>query len=160
MLRKKLFKSEPIAPLARQDSIDISAVATVLVTSERAAQPVDNIFDGQRGPAASRWVAEQPGEQTLILAFDIPQDLNFVAIEIEETEVARRQEILLSVSQDGGLTYRDLIRQEYDFSPTGATFESEHWTIREKGVTHLRLMIKPDKGDGPGHATVSALSVG
>src|SRR5437016_8847712 len=34
---------------------------------------IDNVFDGRRGPGGSRWVAEKPGEQTLILAFDAPQ---------------------------------------------------------------------------------------
>ena len=61
------------------DEIDIAAVATVLVTSEAAEHPVDHAFDAHRGPGGSRWVAGEPGEQTLILAFDAPQAIRRVA---------------------------------------------------------------------------------
>jgi hypothetical protein len=78
-------------------------------------------------------------------------------VEVEEPEVSRTQELRLSVSHDGGQTYRELRRQEYHFSPSGTTFEREAWTVLAEGVTHLQLWMKPDKGGKPCRATLTAL---
>src|SRR4051794_12563308 len=107
VLRKQIIQAQATASERTPGDIDIAAVATVLVTSEAAEHPVDNAFDGCRGPGGSRWVAGEPGEQTLILAFDAPQVIRRVILEIEEPEVARTQELQLAVSTDGGRTYRE-----------------------------------------------------
>jgi len=78
-------------------------------------------------------------------------------VEAEELEVSRTQEFRLSVSHDGGQIYRELRRQEYNFSPPGTTFEREAWTVLAEGVTHLQLWMKPDKGGKPCRATLTAL---
>ena len=159
MLRKQIIK-EPLASTAPMtDEIDIAAVATVLVTSEAAEHPVDHAFDHHRGPGGNRWIAGEPGEQTLILAFDAPQAIRRVALEVEEPDVARTQELQLAVSTDGGRTYREVLRQEYNFSPPGTSFEREDWTLDAVGVTHLRLMIRPDKGRKPCRATITSLAL-
>jgi hypothetical protein len=82
-----------------------------------------------------------------------------VSLEIEETQTDRTQELQLSVSSDGGQTYRELLRQEYTFSPGGATFEREEWALGGEAVTHLRLWIKPDKGGRPGRASLTSLAL-
>lgn len=53
--------------------------------------------------------------------------------------------VQLASSKDGGITHRELVRQEFILSPDGTTWEHEDWTIRQDQVTHLRLLIKPDK---------------
>jgi hypothetical protein len=80
-----------------------------------------------------------------------------VAQERAARSIARTQELHLSTSCDGGQTYRELLRQEYNFSPPGTTFERERWTVTAAGVTHLRLVIRPDKGDKPCRATLTSL---
>src|SRR4051812_9530640 len=157
MLRKQIIRASALTPVPTPGEIDIAAVATVLVTSEAPDHPVDHAFDGHRGPGGSRWMAGEPGEQTLILAFDAPQAIRRLALEFEELEVARTQELQLAVSNDGGRTYRELVRQEYNFSPPGTTFEREDWAVPADGVTHLRFMIKPDKGGMPCRATINSL---
>ena len=157
MLRKQIIRASAATPAPTPGEIDIAAVATVLVTSEAPEHPVDHAFDAHRGPGGSRWVAGEPGEQTLILAFDAPQAIRRVALEVEEPEVARTQELQLAVSTDGGRTYREVLRQEYNFSPPGTTFEREDWAVNAEGVTHLRLRIRPDKGGKPCRATITSL---
>jgi hypothetical protein len=157
MLRKHIVKVSPNHPVPQPGEMDIAATATVQVTSEDPAHPIEHVFDHRRGPGGSRWVAEEPGEQTLILAFDTPQIIHQTILEVEEPEVSRTQELCLSVSHDGGQTYRELRRQEYNFSPPGTTFEREAWTVRAEGVTHLQLWMKPDKGGKPCRATLTAL---
>jgi hypothetical protein len=104
-------------------------------------------------------VAAVPGEQMLILAFDVAQTIHRVSLEVEELEVSRTQELELSVSSDGGQTYRTLLRQEYTFSPPGTTFEREEWVVTAEAITHLQLRIKPDKGGKPYRATLTSLAV-
>jgi hypothetical protein len=65
----------------------------------------------------------------------------------------------LAASCDGGRTYRELLRQEYNFSPPGTTFEREDWSVKAEGVTHLRLSIRPDKGGKPCRATITSLGL-
>ena len=67
-------------------------------------------------------------------------------MKIEEREAHRTQEMLASISSDGAMTDRDLRRQEFTFSPDGATWECEDWAVAEFHVTQLKLFIRPDKG--------------
>ena len=133
MLRKQIIGKAPATPAPMPGEIDLTAVAVVQVTSESPEHPVDHAFDGRRGPGGSRWMAGEPGEQTLILAFDAPQAIRRVILEVEEPEVARTQELQLAVSTDGGRTYREVLRQEYNFSPPGTTFEREDWEVHGRG---------------------------
>jgi hypothetical protein len=160
MLRKQILRVSPAASEPMPGRIDVAAVATVLVSSEDPEHPIDHAFDDRRGPGGSRWVAGETGEQTVILAFDAPQAIRRVVLEVEEQEVARTQELQLAVSGDGGRTYRELVRQEYNFSPPGTTFERKDWAVVAEGVTHLRLVIKPDKGGKPSRATITSLTLG
>lgn len=45
----------------------------------------------------------------------------------------------------------------HTFSPDGATFAGEEWTICEPGVTHVRVAIKPDKGGKSCRAALTSL---
>jgi hypothetical protein len=158
MLRKHLLKDRPVVPAPRPGEKDIAAIATVFVTSETADHPIDHAFDHHRGPGGSRWLAAAPGEQVLILVFDAPQAISNIILEVEELEVSRTQELSVAVSCDGGQTFRELRRQEYTFSPPGTTFEHEEWTIAAEGVTHVQLVITPDKGHTPCRATLTTLA--
>lgn len=161
MLRKHIAPTPPqAAPLGTEPGgMDISALATVLVTSESSDHPVDHLFDGRNGPGGTRWVASVDGEQTLILAFDAPQTIREVGLETEESYASRTQVLTLSLSPDGGRTYREIVRQEFNFSPPGTTFEREVWSVPAARVTHLRVAIKPDKGGAPSRATLTSLII-
>jgi hypothetical protein len=159
MLRKHLLTDYPVERVAESGEKDVAALATVWVTSEAADYPIDNAFDNHRGPGGSRWVAGTPGPQKLLLAFDAPQPLRLLRLEVEEQDMSRTQEIQVAISRDGGHTYQTLLRQEYTFSPPGTTFEREAWAIPAEGVTHLQLVITPDKGGAPCHATLTTLAL-
>jgi hypothetical protein len=89
---------------------DIAAITTVSATSEATDAPIDQAFDQRRGPGGSRWAAAVPGEQQLILAFDTPQTIRTISLEVEEPAVSRTQVLHVSVSFDGGQTYQELRR--------------------------------------------------
>ena len=159
MLRKQIIPKRSGESASLEGEIPIAAVATVQVTSEQADHPIDNAFDESRGPGGSRWVADAPGEQTVTLVFDSPQTIRKIGVEAEELAVSRTQELAVSVSADGGRTYRELVRQEFNFSPPGTSFERELWSVSAGAVTHLRLEIKPDNGGRVGRATLTSLAV-
>ena len=94
----------------------------------------------------------------MILVFDTPLTITRIGVEVEEVAVSRTQELSVSVSDDGGRTYRNLVRQEFNFSPRATTFEREVWSVAAAEVTHLRLDIRPDKGGRVGRATLTTLS--
>jgi len=138
-------------------ALDIPTIATMTITSEEADHPIEHVFDGQRGPGTSRWRAAVLGEQCLIINFDMPQTLHQLVLDIEEPYVTRTQELLISVSADGGRTYREVVRQEYNFSPPGTTYERETWALNTNRVTHLAIRITPDKGGRAGLATLTSV---
>ena len=159
MLRKQVIPKPSQGPIPLEGEISIANVATVQVTSEETDHPIDNAFDPSRGPGGSRWIAGALGEQSVTLVFDSPQTIRQIGIEVEELAVSRTQELSLSTSSDGGRTYRELIRQEFNFSPPATSFERELWSVSAGVVTHLRLEIKPDKGGRIGRATLTSLTV-
>jgi hypothetical protein len=159
MLRKQIIKPTSSSPALISEEINVVSAATVLVTSEHPEHPVVYAFDSHRGLGGTRWIAGEPGEQTVIVAFDAPEAVGRVILEVEEPEVVRTQELQLAISSDGGRTYRHVLRQEYNFSPPGTTFEREDWAVSAVGATHLRLQVKPDKGDKPCRATLTSLLV-
>jgi hypothetical protein len=159
MLRKQVIPKPSQGPIPLEGEISIADVATVQVTSEEAEHPIDNVFDRNRGPGGSCWIANEPGEQTVTLLFDHPQTIRRIGVEVEELHVNRTQELAILVSSDGGRTYREMVRQEFNFSPPGTSFEQELWSISAGAVTHLRLEIKPDKGGRVGRATLTSLTL-
>ena len=158
-IRKRIVRDAcPTSPLDTElPALDIPAIATVIVSSEETDHPIEHVFDGQQGPGASRWRAAVPGEQCVIINFDTPQTLHQLVLDIEEPDVSRTQELLLSVSSDGGRTYRDVVRQEYNFSPPGTTYERETWALNTDRVTHLAIRITPDKDGHAGRATLTSV---
>jgi hypothetical protein len=132
--------------------IDIEKDATVEVTSEDAAHPIESPLRVEGGPA---WRAAEPGAQTIRLLFDAPRRIERIWLQFEEREVARTQEFVLRWSGDGGRTYHDIVRQQYTFSPPGTTREVEDYNVQLDGVTAVELNIVPDIGGGPARATLS-----
>jgi hypothetical protein len=49
------------------------------------------------------------------------------------------------------------VRQQYNFSPAGATRESEDYEVALDGVTALELVITPDVSGGPARASLEWL---
>jgi hypothetical protein len=158
MLRKQILNDRPAVGAPRLDVKDIPALATVLVTSEETQHPVDHLFDASGGPGGTRWIAGADGDQTLVLAFDTPQTIRAIGIEAEEPSATRTNVLIISLSEDGGRTYRERIRQEFNFSP-GTTFEREEWSMPADRVSHIRIVIQPDKGHAPHRATLTSLTV-
>ncbi len=64
---------------------------------------------------------------------------------------------MLRWSGDGGRSYREILRQQYTFSPPGATREVEDYVVNLHGVTVLELRIVPDISRGDARASLILL---
>ena len=134
--------------------LDLETLALVEVTSEEAAHPVEAALVEGGGAG---WRAAQPGEQVMRVLFDEPQKLGRVRLLFEEEERGRTQEFVLSWSPDGGLAYREVVRQQYTFSPPGTKREAEEYRVDLDGVTALELRIIPDISGGDARASLKQL---
>jgi hypothetical protein len=154
-MRKRLITPTPeTIPTRGGGWLDVERVATVEVTSEDENFPVESacVAGDSRG-----WSAGAPGSQTIRLIFDQPQRLKCISLVFEENETARTQEFVLQWSPDGGLTLKEIVRQQWTFSPPESTREVEEYKVELSGVTVLELVIKPNIGGGLARASLKNL---
>lgn len=156
-MRKRIANPAAGAALALTASwLDLERHAEVEVTSEDPACPVESAL---RAESSGCWRAAEPGAQTLRLHFDDPQRLERIRLVFEERDVARTQEFVLRWSPDGGLTYRDIVRQQYTFSPPVTVQEAEDYTVQLEGVRTLELRIIPSISGGLSRASLAQWTV-
>ena len=125
--------------------LDLEAVARVEVTSEDAAHPIESAL---LTIGATGWRAQSPGEQTIRLLFEAPQRLRRIRLLFREDKEARTQEFILRWSPTAGASSRDVVRQQYHFSPLGATEEIEEYRVELEDVAALELAIIPNLSGG------------
>lgn len=155
--KRMLGDSADVAVASHPGEIDLSTQAAVAYTSEDPAHPVENMLDGIGGPGAARWLSGRADTtEQIVFEFDHPQDISRLAYEVEETDRERTQQVRIEVSTDGGASYRQILAQDYTFSPNGATFQREDLRFEIHGASHLRLTVVPNK-NGSGTATVTSL---
>lgn len=136
--------------------LDLDTLANVELTSEDAAHPIEGALASGEGAG---WRAAERGTQSIRLLFHAPQQLHRIRLRFDEAEAERTQEFALRWSPDGGSSYRDVVRQQYTFSPAGATSEVEELSVDLAGVTALELTIMPDQR-GQAHASLAEWRVG
>ena len=129
-------------------------LAEVEITSENAAHPIESaLLPG----CASGWRAAGPGKQTIRLLFSNPQRLRRIWLKFVEPRTERTQEYVLRWSPDGGQSYREIVRQQWNFSPQGATSETQDLHVELPAVTVLELSIVPDISGGNAFASLMQL---
>ena len=156
-MRKRISDQDPhnVAPVD-QSWLDLQRLAQVEVTSEDAAYPIEAALLPSAGPG---WRAAQAGEQTIRLLFDELQRIRHIQLLFHEDQQARTQEFVLRWSPDGGRSYREILRQQYTFSPPGMTREREDYAVDLAGMTALELGIVPDISGGDARASVAQLRI-
>ena len=133
--------------------LNIGELAEVEITSEDAAHPIESALL----PSQSGWRAAGSGKQTIRLLFDSPQKIQRIWINFVEPSTERTQEYVLSWSPDGGQSFHEIVRQQWNFSPQGATSETEDIHVELPAVTELELSIIPDISGGNAFASLAQL---
>jgi len=130
--------------------------AAVEVSSEEEDYPVESALLSRE---TQGWRASRPGTQTVRLVFDEPQSLKRIALVFEENDTRRTQEFVLRWSADGGQSFREIVRQQWNFSPPETVQELQKYQVELSGVTVLELIITPDISGGMARASVKSLRV-
>src|SRR6266704_2795019 len=141
-MRKRLITPIPQdAPPRDEEWLDLDGAAVVEVTSEEKDYPVESaLVPGEmRG-----WRAADPGTQTIRLIFDQPQRLTRIAL-------------VLRWSPDGGRSFRDIVRQQWNFSPPDTVREVEEYQVELSDVTVLELIVVPNNSSGAARASLKSL---
>ena len=121
--------------------LDLEQIATVEVTSEDPSFPIEYAFGSNDGPG---WRASQGGEQQIRIIFDKPVPVHRIELRFHEADCERTQEFILRWSAESGGSATEIVRQQWNFSPTGSTTEIEHYVVDLDAVSVLELAIRPD----------------
>ncbi len=154
-MRKRQISPTPpsVAPSSRV-WLDVDQAAFIEVTSEENGYPIESALLGveDRG-----WRAANSGSQTIRLIFDEPQKLRHIWLVFEESENTRTQEFVLRWSPNGGQSFREVVRQQWNFSSPSSIRETEDYAVELSDVTVLELIIVPDQSGGAARASLATL---
>lgn len=153
-MRKRILEPAQHGAAPSDEWLNLEVLSEVEVTSEDPAYPIEYALLPQH---ASGWRAAEAGKQTIRLLFANPQLLQRIWLHFEENKVERTQEYVLRWSPDGGKTFHDIVRQQWNFSPQGANSEIEDHRVQLSAVSVLELSIAPDTGGKQAIASLKAL---
>ncbi len=154
-MRKRAIVSTPQnAATSDDDWLDISRAASVEVTSEETGFPIECALLAE---TTQGWRAADSGDQTIRLIFDEPRRLRRIWLVFEDNQGGRTQEFVLRWSPDGGRSFREIVRQQWNFSQPDAAREIEDYAVELSEVTVLELIISPDKSGGKIRASLANL---
>ena len=155
-MRKRLITppTPETVPSRGEGWLDLERTAAVEVTSEDTDYPIESAFVSVE---AAGWRAAAPGPQTIRLIFDQPQTLKHISLVFEENQTTRTQEFVLRWSSDGGSSFREIVRQQWNFSPPEAKREVEEYQVELSNVTVLELIVVPNMSGGTDRASLKSL---
>jgi hypothetical protein len=155
-MEKRILTETPAAASAlrhAEEWIDLESVADVEVSSEDPAFPVENaLLAGRTGG----WRAAGPGMQTIRLRFVNPVALRRIGLLFVEDDNARTQELTLHWSAQDGAR-REIVRQQFNFSPPHTARELEEYQVELNGVSALEVAITPNVSGGNARASLQEM---
>ena len=155
MMRKRIInpvQQDALHP--ERNWLDIEKIAIVEVSSEDIDYPIEAALISDK---ISGWRAADSGKQTIRLIFDNSQQIEWIKLSFEESDVERTQEYVLRWSSDNDVTFQEIIRQQWNFSPEGSRSQIEDYHVQLTSVTVLELIITPDIGERNRVATLKQL---
>jgi hypothetical protein len=128
---------------------NLEEAVEVELTSEDPERPIEGALLGE---GLGGWRAAEPGRQTISLTWPAPIAIRRIRLVFEEHSHARTQEFVVRASTLDG--QREIVRQQFTFSPPGTTVEREEYATNLDGVSQLELAIIPAVDGGNAVATL------
>ncbi|SRR6266567_5850020 len=153
-MRKRIVTPTPATAHVEEDWLDLERAATVEVTSENKDFPIESSLSVEPGEG---WRASEPGSQRIRLVFDKPHELKRISLVFEENEMTRTQEFVLRASSMPAGPFREIVRQQWNFSAPTSTREIEDYRVELLDVAALELTIVPDINGGAARASLKSL---
>ena len=151
-MQKRLVGAPGHSSVTEENWLNLEAMAQVELTSEDPTRPIEGALLANGEPG---WRAAEPGSQSIRLLFHQPQRVRRILLRFDEPVAERTQEFALRWSPDGGRSSREIVRQQYTFSPGSSTREVEDLNVDLPSATELELTIIPDQGRGQAYASLS-----
>lgn len=156
-MRKRFISPvQPETAAIDQEWLNLEALAEVEITSEDVDHPIEAAFH----PDQAGWRASVSGKQIIRLHFDRVQTIKRIRIEFVEPTTQRTQEFVISWAPEDEKSYREIIRQQWNFSPDSATHEVEDIHVELTGVKLIELIITPDINSAFSFASLARLQIG
>ena len=153
-MRKRILGPVQEGDCLEPQWLNIEGLVEVEITSEDSAHPIESaLLPG----GTSGWRAAEPGQQTIRLLFKQPQPLRRIWMNFVEPQTQRTQEYVLRWSSDNGQSFREIVRQQWNFSPPSTTNEVEDHRVNLPAATMLELNIKPDISGVPAFASLAQM---
>jgi hypothetical protein len=130
----------PISDLWR----DLERIARVEISSEDEQFPIEHAL-GKK--VTTGWRAAGTGPQLIRLHFDEPLNIKRLHLHFADKTAERSQEF--AVYAGSGPELKEVVRQQWSFSPHGSTEEIEDYTVNLSGITTLEVRIDPDRSHDP-----------
>ncbi len=157
-MRKTITGGAGRSERSAEQWLDLDALADVEVTSEDPDHPIEHALLGEA--AGGGWRAGGPGTQTVRLLFKEAVSLTRLRLVFQEELRGRTQEFVLRWSAGAGNPPREIVRQQYTFSPPGTSRQTEDYRVDLQSVRELELTIVPEIGGGDAVATLERWRVG
>ncbi len=136
--------------------MDLASIAQVDVTSEDTEHPIESALLAE---STSGWRAGESGAQTIRLVFDEPQNISALRLVFVEDRNERQQEFSVHWSASEEEDVRQVLRQQFNFSPQGSVEEREEYAVELPHAKVLELRITPDMAHGVSRASLEELRV-
>jgi hypothetical protein len=156
-MRKKLVSAVRNSDAtSSHEWLDLEQAARVEVSSEAEGYLVEAALlkDVQGG-----WRASAPGVQTIRLLFNHPQTIQLIRLVFKEKEFARTQEFVLRWLPHGTRAWKDVVRQQWNFSPPITETECEEYKVDLPSAIGLELSVRPDISGGETRASLESLQL-
>jgi hypothetical protein len=157
-MRKRIVPIEQ-APKPEDDGdwLDLGVLAMVEVSSENPEHPIESALVAGH---ESGWRAGTPGRQIIKLCFSPARRITRIQLHFEESSVSRRQEYALRWSPEREQPCRDIVRQQWNFSPDGSTVEIEDHRVDLPSAAVLELIIDPGSEGQSAFASMQRMRIG
>jgi hypothetical protein len=156
MRKRQIISTLQSAEPPNQAWLDMDRNVVVEVTSEEKGYPIESALLPDENENCD-WRAANPGTQIVRLVFDDRQRINRIRFVFEDFENTRTQEFVLRWSPGTGHSFREIVRQQWNFSSPDSMREIEDYTVDLSEVAVLELIIVPDRADREARASLRSL---
>jgi hypothetical protein len=157
-MRKQIIESagQLVSPV-EQNWLDLEQLVQIELTSEEEGHPIESAFTMNENEG---WRAAQSGKQTIRLVFAEPQNIKQIKLLFREKEQEQTQEFLLCWLSTDDLSYQEIVRQQYSFSPPHTIQQLENYTVNLVGMKAIELTINPDISRNGACASLAQIRLG
>jgi hypothetical protein len=152
-MRKSILQAPAVTGPIDSPGLNLEEIAQIELSSEDAQYP----FEHALRSTLDGWKASTAGPQVIRVLFDHPQSISRIQLQFCERSRERSQEFAIFATSAG--QRRNVVRQQWTFSPDHSPVENEEYTVNLSAVSVLELEIDPGRHDKQAFATLQFIAL-